>query len=555
MRTLLILLWCLCGMLAARSQTDYRQRTPQLLKRIDFLVEHKEETHDRVGTQIGQLKKQALHATGQHKGNLLREIIAMYMHFKTDSAAVYIRELSQLADTLHDERLMLHAVVAQAGVLTITGEYGTCQALLDSAARHTLTYADRDLHLSYLYTRRTLYGWMLPYSTMPKRREKLTQLVQEMRDSLLALQGMHGDNNVILADQELARGNPQKAINLLLPQAKKLGEDAPDAYICYPLASAYKALGQDDAACYYLALTAISDLQRGITEYVALQDLAYMLHQKGDVTRAYKYLLCAMEDATICKSSLRSGEVQNIFPIIDRAYKAYQAQRDRTEAWILYGAIALLLFVSAFAFTLWKQMRKLSALRHNQAVTNAQLKQANKDLQQANSALQRANAELQATYASLRLTDKMKEEYLARYLDRCRDYIDKLNDYRRNCLKLLKEHQTDALLKELKRDNIVKQEQESFYHDFDAAFLTLFPDFIEKFNALLVPEARIHPRAEQQLNTELRIFALIRLGVNETPRIAHFLNFSLATVYNYRSRLRGRTLNPDLNLEEVVSTL
>ena len=149
----------------------------------------------------------------------------------------------------------------------------------------------------------------------------------------------------------------------------------------------------------------------------------------------------------------------------------------------------------------------------------------------------------------------MKEEYLARYLDRCRDYIDKLNDYRRNCLKLLKEHQTDALLKELKRDNIVKQEQESFYHDFDAAFLTLFPDFIEKFNALLVPEARIHPRAEQQLNTELRIFALIRLGVNETPRIAHFLNFSLATVYNYRSRLRGRTLNPDLNLEEVVSTL
>lgn len=211
--------------------------------------------------------------------------------------------------------------------------------------------------------------------------------------------------------------------------------------------------------------------------------------------------------------------------------------------------------MSAFAFTLWKQMRKLSALRHNQAVTNAQLKQANKDLQQANSALQRANAELQATYASLRLTDKMKEEYLARYLDRCRDYIDKLNDYRRNCLKLLKEHQTDALLKELKRDNIVKQEQESFYHDFDAAFLTLFPDFIEKFNALLVPEARIHPRAEQQLNTELRIFALIRLGVNETPRIAHFLNFSLATVYNYRSRLRGRTLNPDLNLEEVVSTL
>ena len=115
MRTLLILLWCLCGMLAARSQTDYRQRTPQLLKRIDFLVEHKEETHDRVGKQIGQLKKQALQATGQHKGNLLREIIAMYMHFKTDSAAVYIRELSQLADTLHDERLMLHAVVAQAG--------------------------------------------------------------------------------------------------------------------------------------------------------------------------------------------------------------------------------------------------------------------------------------------------------------------------------------------------------------------------------------------------------------------------------------------------------
>lgn len=555
MRTLLIFLMCLCCSVAAQSQTDYRQRTPQLLERIDYLVKHKNETHERVGKQIAQLKKQALHASGQHKGNLLREIIAMYMHFKTDSAAVYIRELNQLADTLHDERLMLHAVIAQAGVLTITGEYGTCHALLDSAARHAITYADRDLHLSYLYTRRTLYGWVLPYSTMPQRRERLTQLVQDMRDSLLALKGAHGDNNVIMADKELAAGHPQKAINLLLPQAKKLGEDAPDSYICYPLASAYKALGQHDAACYYLALTAIADLQRGITEYVALQELAYMLHQKGDVKRAYEYLLCAMEDATICKSRLRSGEVQNMFPIIDRTYKAYQAQRNRTETCLFYGAVALLLFVSVLAFTLWKQMRKLSALRHNQAVTNAQLKQANEDLQQANNALQEANAQLQVTFASLRLTDKMKEEYLARYLDRCREYIDKLNDYRRNCLKLLKEHQTDVLLKELKRDNIVKQEQESFYHDFDAAFLTLFPDFIEKFNALLVPEARIHPRTEQQLNTELRIFALIRLGVNETPRIAHFLNFSLATVYNYRSRLRSRTLNPDLNLEEVVSTL
>jgi len=162
---------------------------------------------------------------------------------------------------------------------------------------------------------------------------------------------------------------------------------------------------------------------------------------------------------------------------------------------------------------------------------------------------------LQQTFAALKLTDKVKEEYIARYLNRCRDYLDTMQKNQRALHRLYKERRMEELGNELKSDNRIKEEQEKFYADFDAAFLTLFPDFIEKFNALLKPEGQLHPKHEGQLNTELRIFALIRLGVTDTQRIAYFLNSSVATVYNYRSKLRKKSCGNPANFEQTAAFL
>ena len=201
-------------------------------------------------------------------------------------------------------------------------------------------------------------------------------------------------------------------------------------------------------------------------------------------------------------------------------------------------------------------MRRKQALSNQQlAEANEQMKVANLKLQEALDEVGRTNEELQRTYSQLRMTDKMKEEYIARYLNRCRMYLDQLSEFRSTTLRLIKNHRYDDIAQSQQKALNAKTEQAQFYADFDAAFLTLFPNFVEAFNALLQPDHNIQVKKHGQLNTELRIYALIRLGIHDTSRIAHFLDYSTATVYNYRSKIRNKALCAPELFEQQVATL
>ena len=164
-------------------------------------------------------------------------------------------------------------------------------------------------------------------------------------------------------------------------------------------------------------------------------------------------------------------------------------------------------------------MKNLSLVRQNLSHTNEKLKAANENLEQ---------------------TGKIKEVYIARYLDRCVSYLNKLEQYRRSLEKLAMASRIEELFKAIRSEQFLRDERKNFYTEFDKSFLELFPNFIEDFNNLLAEDARIYPKPNELLNTELRIFALIRLGVTDANSIAHFLGYSLATVYNYRSKIRNR---------------
>lgn len=181
--------------------------------------------------------------------------------------------------------------------------------------------------------------------------------------------------------------------------------------------------------------------------------------------------------------------------------------------------------------------------------------EANEKLQVALQEVKRTNEELQNTYSQLRMTDKVKEEYIARYLNRCRMYLDQLAEFRSATLRLIKNRHFEELANQLKRDLNAKAEQTQFYEDFDAAFLTLFPDFVASFNALLQPEHQLSVKKNGLLNTELRIYALIRLGIHDTTRIAHFLDYSTATVYNYRSKIRNKAICSPEEFESLVAVI
>lgn len=241
-----------------------------------------------------------------------------------------------------------------------------------------------------------------------------------------------------------------------------------------------------------------------------------------------------MEDAVTCNARLRFIEVTQFFPIIDKAYKLKE-EKERNIGRIMLISVSLLsLFLLIAIFFLYRWMKKLSAMRHNLSVANEQMRQVNKELEQ---------------------TGKIKEVYIARYLDRCVNYLDKLETYRRSLAKLAMASRIEDLFKAIKSEQFIRDERNEFYNEFDKSFLKLFPNFITSFNELLVEEERIYPKSDELLTTELRIYALIRLGVSDSNKIAHFLGYSLATIYNYRSRMRNKAIGDKEQFEQNVMNL
>ena len=152
-------------------------------------------------------------------------------------------------------------------------------------------------------------------------------------------------------------------------------------------------------------------------------------------------------------------------------------------------------------------------------------------------------------------SDRIKEEYITLYLNKCRKYLEAQEILRNQLFKLAQGHQWDELYKKLKSSEILASEKERFYADFDELFLNLYPDFIRQFNSLLKPEAQIVPKNGEKLTTELRIFALIKLGIDDSSQIAKFLSYSLTTIYNYRSRVRNNALESKDDFETKVLAL
>lgn len=557
MRNILLFLLCWINVpLCLHGQPrDYKAETQKLLTELDAAVENKENYHAQRERQIDRLQEQVLCASGQNRINLYKEIYTLYSHFRTDSAHHYLEELRGMPEYRTDEQLRAYLHIGEAEIFSVAGLYDAAERHLDAVDREVLERSGKDLKLFYLRTRRTLYGWMSDYTVVPDPHHTYLERMELYRDSLIALDEPGKSSDIVRADKACASGRPQAAVNLLLPYVKQMKPDAMDVYVYFTLSQAYKALGRSDESLYYLVHTAIADLKSGTTEYMALPLLAQILAESGDAERAYRYLICSMEDAVTCKARLRAVEISNIFPIIDKQYKLKelkQKQRTRVLTCIL---VALLVLFSIAIVYLYLQMRKMREIRRQQKAANERTEEANNQLQQALVQLRETNQKLSETYAHLQLADKVKEEYIARYLNRCRGYLEALDEQRRNALKMLKEHRQDELVKALKSETQVKNEQESFYADFDAAFLTLFPDFISKFNELLQPGERIEPKREGHLNTELRIFALIRLGITDTAHIAKFLKFSLATVYNYRSKMRNRSNGDPNEFEAKVAEL
>lgn len=510
------------------------------LKELDAIVKHPGKYEQQKEVGLAGLKSERERAeTDTLRFEADARLVEAYKVYIADSALYYAQEQLQLARKSKNAEWENRARMQLAEVRIVTGMYREALDLLDEIKEMELR---PELKGYYYHLYNTLYRAMGDYAVGEDLQQEYEELANRYRDSLQTVYPPESDRHILVeAEQLISRGKYREALGRLLPYYVTLEPDSREiGYTAYSIAEAYRGLGDREKEKEYLTVSALADLKCGVKEYISLRELAALLYEEGDIRRAYAYMKRAMEDAAFCNARLRTVEVSQVLPIVDEAYRL-QTERQRRQLVLLLTCISVLaLFLVALAFYLRRQMKKLDSAKREIAQANGKLKQLNEELQYVNDRLSESNKQLQVTNDNLAEVNYIKEAYIGRFLDLCSTYIGKLDTYRRSLNKKAMSGRTEDLFRELKSTQLVEDELDEFYNNFDTAFLHLFPHFVKEFNALLAEGEEIILKPGELLNTELRIFALIRLGIADSNKIAQFLRYSLKTIYNYRTKMRSK---------------
>ncbi|MDE6121536.1 MAG: hypothetical protein K2F63_07070, partial [Muribaculaceae bacterium] len=282
------------------------------------------------------------------------------------------------------------------------------------------------------------------------------------------------------------------------------------ARTAHHLASIARGRNDLDSYRYYLALAAESDLRTATLETVALQELGDLAFAMGDSERAHKYLATALLNARECATPMRAVSAANSLPIAEQANRQKSDRWQRSFNWMVAILVTVVIILVLALLVLRHEIHNMKEMEHK-----------------------------------LRHANNAKEIYIGQFLQLCSIYMDKLNRFSGIAARKLAAGQADELHALLKSGKFVEEHSNEFFRVFDNAFLNIYPDFINEVNRLMRPECRIEPRNGELLNTDLRILAFMRLGIDESARIAQILNYSVNTIYAYRNRLRSRAIDKD----------
>ena len=519
----------LSGLLYAKDNKS----TDALLREIDGIIKNRQTYGAEKEARIADLKKLLAEATSdEQRYGFCGRLFDEYRAYNLDSSFVYAQRKEELAHRMDKLDYLDDAAMNMAEVMGTTGMYKEALELLGQIDKKTLPDY---LYGYYYHLYRTIYGLMGDYAVTEKVKKEYYRMTDLYRDSLLQVNASDSLGHVlVMADKCIVHAQYDEAIRMLMEYYNKHSlDDHSKAMLTYTLSEGYRLKGDKQGQKHYLALSAIADLKSAVKEYVSLRKLASLVYDEGDIDRAYNYLKCSLEDATLCNARLRTLEISQVFPIIDQAYQL-KTKRQQQEMKVSLICISLLsVFLLVAIFFVYKQMKKVAAARREVVDTNTLLQELNEELHDSNSQLKEMNHTLsEANY--------IKEEYIGRYMDQCSTYLDKMDLYRRSLNKIAAAGRVEELYKAIKSSQFLDEELKEFYANFDMTFLQLFPNFVEEFNALLTEP--MQPKPGELLNTELRIFALIRLGITDSTKIAQFLRYSVTTIYNYRTRVRNKAL-------------
>lgn len=460
----------------------------------------------------------------------LGDLFELYRSYRTDQALSIAEQRIQLGKQLNEESYR-KAVMNKADVLNKMGYYNEARELLEQMNGENQLESDK--YGCYLF--HTIYLSLYNEATTPQQkniyREKMAYYTQQ------ALTHAKPDTYSYISNYSLQlqyQGKTDEAIRLLEKAYQNDKYENDKARLEYSLASLYLEKNDTIKGRHYLILSSITDLKDAKKVYMSLQTLAMLLYYQGDIERAYIYISRALEDISFGKARYRFEDIANYLPIISAGNRQRVAEEKQTSLLLItfLSAVTLLLIIACFIIY----------------TKNKRLNEAKTTLKEQCDQLRIASEHLQQMNQQIIEKDHIKEEYIGMLFNLCSEYIQKQHTLYKQLNRIATSGHLSDLSKFISEQQGKSEDLKTFIHQFDTIFLTIFPNFVKDFNALLRPEEQIKVKEGELLTPELRIYALLRLGINDNSKIASFLHYSLQTVYNYRMKMRNKAISDKKDL-------
>ena len=532
-------LYLICFFLAISLQTVNAQQTDidRLYNTIDSLIEHRSELLAEKEIRLKALKDGLQEGLDEDQLFKLNErIYDEYMAYNFDSAYYYINKNVERQRALGYADRFAASAVRMAHILAVSGIFNNARLLLnevrveDISTANKIDYYEQQSELNLFRSEMANFTPLFPayVDSMQHYRQKILEIAP------------HDSYNYIfnLATYTCEQGEVDKAIKMLEDYLPKLRQgDRHYSIVTSTLAFFYTHKDQPKTREKYLLLSAISDLRASILENNSLRELSIILLERQEYKKAYNYLQQASADAKLYGSRLRSLQAARLAPLITQAYDTERVRtQNRTYILLAILSVITLLLIGTIAFILSMMRKRRAAIE--------KINTLNQELERRNAAIEAANNEMKES-------NRIKDEYIGRFLELSSNYIQRDEERAKLLNRLARDKKMAELYTELKSSSSLNESIRLFYQNFDTAFLNIYPNFIKEVNSLMANGNQFEVDGGQKLTTELRILALIRLGINDNQKIADILRSSITTIYTYRSKIKSRALSKDTFEDEI----
>lgn len=481
--------------------------------------------------------------------NKLYNAYKSYVH---DSAYVYCKKLNECALLLKDKNKVNYAKVNMGFVLVSAGMF---KEGLDTLNKVNVSHLNQEQRYEYLFLQARSHFDLADYDKLSDYYVKYSQTGLNYCDSIIAFTNPDSYAFLSATGLKAIRKGDYKTSLASYSKLLKFKQSYQDSAINLScLSYTFFELNKPASGLAYLIRSAIIDNRNSTKEGVALTNLASYLFKKGDVKMAYNYINNAINDANFYGAKHREATISNIMPIIQSEQVNSIEKQKRLLTLYAYAITSLIIVVFVFTVITVRQLRKLRIADQVILQKNADLNTVNNSLITVNKELDKTNKSLSHINTKLDEANMIKDEYIGNFFNIHSDYIEKIDRLKRSIEKKVKEKRYEEVTLVLNRLN-TGSERENLSHSFDKVFLSLFPNFVDDFNTLFITDHQIQLRDEHLLNTELRIFALIRLGIDENETIAKILNYSVNTIYTYKTKVKNRSFIPNDEFEDKIMSI